>query len=371
MSILIKNQTQDIPNFSVIVNGYEYKNCWKSIHWENSMDNFCGGFGVATLDFFEEEPNLWQIKRGAEYKIKVNDEQVGNGFIDVVNKKYGGNTSCEIEFMGRDKLCDIVDCPFETPPSEFKNQTYLNIIKEFCKPFDITVTVDPIILNQVSKIKKQYTIDEGRTIAEQIAELCSNIGVLPISTGDGKLTLTQSTMINYCADIISDTNILEADFIDSGIDRFSKYIVKREGEPEKIYSTDKEWIYKIKENKYSDYFEDSNIKRYRPYIITDDDLKDKQACKERAEYEANIRASKSKTVTYTLEGWTEVKSGKVWKTNKLVLVKDKKLGLDELMLINSVSATYDDSGYTISLQLIDKNCYSLNEKIEANTEFSQ
>ena len=44
----------------------------------------------------------------------------------------------------------------------------------------------------------------------------------------------------------------------------------------------------------------------------------------------------------------------------LVLVADKKLDVNELMLINSVTQSYGSEGFTTNLELVGIECYSLN-----------
>jgi prophage tail gpP-like protein len=348
--------------FSIISNGFKYMDCWKSIEISMSMDNICNFISVSTIDFFVKNPKLWNIKKGSQYVAMIDGERVSLGYIDEINSNYSSEGS-EFKFTGRDKTCDLVDCSYDGDQSEFKKQTIRSIIQAYCTHFNIDLSVDPIVEAQANTIIKHYIIKKSRKCGEQIAELCTDNGILPISLGDGKLTLTKATLNNVSSDILTETNILSANMVDSDIDRFSDYITLTEGAPAKVFSTDADWISYQKENrKLIGTFSDTNIKRNRPYVILTDTATNLQQCEQRSKYEANIRAAKGLTVNYVLEGWIEVNSKKVWKPNTLVVVRDSNFSLNELMLVNSVILSYSpEEGYLTELELVRKDCYSLNE----------
>lgn len=373
MPRLIKsNFAQD--TFSIISNGFEYKDCWESIDITMSMENVCNEITVSTLNFFEDKLSIfkasddWKLKKGSKYIAKINDQIISTGYVDKIGVGYSADGSF-IEFYMRDKTSDLVDCPyFSEKISEFKNNTLLAIIENLCIPFGITVIVDPTVQELLSIVIPNYTIDQGRSVAELIVEECVKVGVLVITDGNGNLYLTQPTTQDICGDIITDTNIINADMGSSMTDRFSNYITKAEIKSDKLYNISEEqtWIEREKEGAYSS--TKRNIQdlelgdRFRPLILLSDTAQTIEDCVKRSVYEANIRKAKSLIINYVVEGWTEISTGLVRKPNKLVRVKDRMLGVEELMLVNGVNLNYNESGFQTTLELVRKECYSLNEQ---------
>lgn len=359
--------------FSILSNGFEYKDCWERIDINMSMNNICNEVNVGTLNFFESELGLfkasgdWKLKKGNEYYAKINNEIISTGYIDDININYSGDGS-EIGFYMRDKTSDLVDCPYYSETqNEFKKQKLGDIIIALCSPFSITVKIDPTVKTLTDTVLKSYTVDQGRSVIDCILDECVKLGILVTTDGLGNLLLTQPTLSDIASDILTDTNIINCDMGSSLKDRFSNYIVKAEIKPDKLYNVDQEqeWIEKEKEGGYTNKkkVEDRELaNRFRPYIMLSDTAQTIEDCVKRAVYEANIRKAKGLIINYTIEGWTQVNSGKVWKPNTLVQVNDYKLDVSELMLINSVNLSYESgSGFQTVLELVRKECYSLNE----------
>jgi prophage tail gpP-like protein len=358
--------------FTLISNGFKYEDCWEKIEIKLSIENVCNEINLGTLNFFENLLQLfkasddWNLKKGKPYTALINKEIISTGYVDEVEINYDSNGS-NIDFYLRDKTSDLVDCCFFSEKiSEFKNQKIINIINTLCLPFKINVIIDPVVTSLLNTIVPEYTIDQGRSVAELIVEECVKLGVLVTTDGLGNIILTQPNLYEVASDIITETNIISCRMNSSLKDRFSNYITKAEMKPDQLYNVDADqlWISKEKEGCYSNkrIVEDAELKeRYRPLILLSDTAQTIEDCVRRSFYEANIRRAKGLTITYELEGWTEVNSGKVWKPNKLVLVVDKKIDVNELMLINSVSLSYDN-GFKTTLELVRKECYGLTEQ---------
>lgn len=359
-------------SFSLACNGFLYEDCWKKIDIKMSMENICNEITLGTLNFFESELSLfkasdeWKIKKGDSYIARINNEIISIGYVDDISINYDGNGS-DIEFYLRDKTSDLVDCCFLSETiSEFLNQKYIDIVKTLCLPFKISVIVDPTVQLLVNSVIEKYTIDQGRNVAELIVEEGTKLGVLVITDGLGNLFLTQPTLNSISSDILTDTNVLSCNMKSSLKDRFSNYITKAELKPDQLYNvaSEQEWVQIEKNGSYKNTqsVEDVELKdRYRPIILLSDTAQTIEDCVKRSVYEANIRKARSLMISYTVEGWTEVNSKSVWKPNRLVMVIDKKLDVSELMLINSVQFSYDNSFKTV-LELVRKECYSLNEQ---------
>jgi prophage tail gpP-like protein len=359
--------------FMITANGFAYRDCWEKINIRSSMENICQEINLSTLNFFESELALfkasgeWKLSKGSEYIAFIDKERISTGYIDEIRIDYDGNGS-NIDFSMRDRTSDLVDCCYYNEDvSELKYQTIANIIRTLVLPFKINSMIDPSVISLLNTTLDNYTIDQGRSIAELIVEECVKLGVLVLTDSYGNLFLTQPNVTDISSDILTSSNIISASMSSSLKDRFSNYVTKAEMPPDKLYNVEsvQEWVQKEKAGSYTNRkkVEDRQLNnRYRPLILLSDTAQTIEDCVRRSLYEANIRMAKSLMISYTVEGWTEVNSGRVWRPNRLVKVSDKKLDVDELMLINAVELSFDPgSGFQTTLELVRKECYSLTE----------
>jgi len=324
--------TKVLDNFSLNVNNYNYVN-WSHMYIKKSMLEIAGEFAFETFDYTEGDFEKWKIKMGAEAKAVIGNTTICDGYIDKIPIKYGeGDFS--LQFVGRDKTADLVDCPYTGSNNEFKKQTVVAIIKKLCTPFSIEVTVEDSAKNTVLTTIETFKASEGVSVADLIIDLCRDIGVIPISLGDGKLTLTKATETGKTNDPIQyNVNASSGSYLQSDRDRFSNYTAKGYG-----IGTD--------EKSLSDYincsftFNDAVVSRNRPNIIFMDREADTGRCKSRARWEARLRAGLSRLIQYKIPSWTQ-SNGDIWGINKLVKVEDKLLDVNETLLIIEAKYLYD------------------------------
>jgi len=334
------------------INNVSYKG-FEQVQISRSMLNICGGFVVSANNFFQGGTNSQQIKIGQGVKIEIDGQLVLDGWIDKMPIEYGENTD-NIEIYGRDKTSDLVDCCFDFTPNEWKNQTVGNLIKNLCNPFGIAVEVDNTATTESNIKVETFKANEGIPVYELISELCRDQGILPLCYGDGKLTLTKAGG-NYADDSIVDgINILKGKLLLDNEDRYSSYKVKGYG-----IGTDEKAL--------ADFiscfgeFSDGIITRTRPYVEFAESVTNNGQCKKKAISIARLKAGLSRANVYSISNWIQT-TGKVWKINKLVRVKDRFAGIDTTMLIFSVDYTYYEEGGDITqIMVCDKNTFSLSE----------
>ncbi len=91
-------------------------------------------------------------------------------------------------------------------------------------------------------------------------------------------------------------------------------------------------------------------------------------CKKRAEWEANIRKTKSFSYSCEVVGFRQnlneigslgFAANPLWKPNQLVYVVDENGGIDDELLIKSVNYTQDLNGGSVTkLELVDRLAYT-------------
>jgi prophage tail gpP-like protein len=348
--------------FTLLCGGQRYVDCWEYIDIFRSMNTMTNSIAVKTTDFFKNSPIEWNIKMGNDYIAMINNEVISTGYIDEVRHHNSGRQQ-NITFKGRDKTADLVDCTYDGSKVQWVKQTALKILNDLCKPFNITVYTDPLVLSKVNTKINEFNANYGDSIMSLIQKAVLDKGVLALSTGDGKLTLTKSASFKFATDVLGANNVISSDLEMSDINRYSKYIVKG-------YYTGALKFTKAgafddgPEGSYTDTV--MNAKRYRPYLFFSDSAVDNNEAKERAEYEGRLRAGNSRRLSYTMEGWTEVLSGKVWNVNTLVSVKDQPFNINDTMLISEVHQSYDpEDGFQTVMKLVHKSTYDLEQKIKS------
>jgi len=349
---------------------------WKEVRVTQSLNNICGAFSFYTSEKYPENPQEWDLHLGKKCSIEIDDQTVLVGYIEDVNIDYDSEGH-NIQVMGRDVTCDLVDCTYNGTSREWKKQSLGNIVKAICNSFGITVKIE----NSVSSICREKVTDgtltsaEGEMAYELISRICKAKSILPVCYGDGFLTLTRAGTNGFAYDPIQlRYNVLSANAQLSNRERFYKYIVK--GTSVGIDEKDLWEIAGVKNNNITDSKNiaaiDSIIKRQnRVFTKIADGNVDIKTCNDLADWEKTTRAGNSRKYIYTLVDWTQ-SDGNIWKLNSLVNVIDPMFNLKKNLLISDIEYSFsDNSGTTVNLTVVSKSTYNiLQQKItEKNSAF--
>lgn len=348
--------------FSLTINGITYQSCWESIDITRSMETICGSIAVNTVNFFEESPELWNINIDDEYIADIDGQLISTGYIDDINQNYDTEDHV-IEFLGRDRTCALVDCSYYSENNVVSwsaGITVLQLITNLCSIYNIQVFPDKSVSDELNKVlTTDYIIDQGSTVSEEINKICLQHGMLALGITNGQLLLTRAEDFVSTTDIIQENNVISADFTNSHVDRFSKYIVKAQGNEDKFADLLSAYI-----NIEPGIATDDLVRRDRYLVILSEGSGNAELAKKQALYEARTRAGNSKQLTYVMEGWTEVTSGKLWMPNTLVNIVDNKFKFSNVMLLNEVNYTYSDGdGFTSTLNFVHPKKYSAEKVI--------
>ncbi len=332
------------------INNYSYTG-FEMVNILKNMNSLSGGFALTISRDLE---GIDDIRNGDSAVLKIDEKKVLTGWIDGVPVRYGKDYNW-IDFVGRDKTCDLNDCSFDFTPNEWRKQTVENIIKNLCKPFSIDITVDPYVIAEVSSIVDTYKANEGQFVSDSIMEICRDNSILPLCYEDGKLTLTKATIDRYMFDgVESGKNIDSAHLKQSNVKRFDSYTVKGQGIGNDFKST-------------SDFvspsgsFSDTVVSRTRPCVIFSELPTSIGLCQKRAKWEARVRAGLSRLVEYQVPNWTQG-DGSLWEINSLVRVDDSDLKINKMMLILGVNFLYSSKiGEVTRLSLVDKDTFNISD----------
>ena len=345
------------------VNGKSYGG-WTSATVEKSMFNLAGAFGLAATDIYPGQSAKWNIKLGDQCSVEINGQTIITGYIEDIPIDYDA-TSHNIQIGGRDKTGDLVDCSFDGDANEWDRLTVVNVIKEICKPFNISVAVHSSVSIPANTLwPEKFKANEGDVAFDLIARACRETAILPVSYGDGKLTLTRSATKNKAYDILElGKNIKRGRLEQSNKDRFQTYIVKGQA-----VGNDYKDLYSISAP--SGRKTDPVVNRYRPIIIFAEQDTSEGRCLEKAKWEANLHAGKSRRIEYEVQGWTQ-SNGEVWPLNGMVHIKDQFLNIkSKELLIAALSFNINSStGAVTRMTIVDPNTFDLLEPEKISTDF--
>jgi prophage tail gpP-like protein len=109
-------------------------------------------------------------------------------------------------------------------------------------------------------------------------------------------------------------------------------------------------------------FTDPVVRQGRQLAMVSSSSFSNEQCLLRAQWEASIRRTRSKTYSVAVDGFYS-STGSLWEVNTLVPVVDEFAGIDSKMLINTVSMTQDltseDGGSITVLGLVPQDSYKL------------
>lgn len=321
---------------------------------QTSVESISGAFSVSFPQFMQSDI-VKGLKNGSDAQILIGDVPVITGKVDSLRfvEKTGDKY---IVISGRDSTSDLIDCDYIETPNEWKKQTVLKIISDLCSPFNISVVAKGKAATAANTILETYKATEGMTIFNLISQICVDSLVMPVSLGDGKLTLVRSEDAAVIQSQINNPgNVIEMSFLADDSNRFSKYIAKGQGieEPEKGLQS---FL------KASGEFSDS-IMRYRPKTFFPENPTDSAKCISRAKWEAKYRAGISRLFSYTLVGWTQ-ENKKPWSIHSLISVNDETLNTEKELYCDEILFRRDGSKDVSVINLVPKFTFSIEDKIE-------
>jgi prophage tail gpP-like protein len=353
----------DDTEIVLVVEGLRYQG-WKEIEVVKSINNLATTFGFLISDKYPGDPNRWPIKLGQSCSVEINkvdavkfeSTKIAQGYIEEVDIRYDAG-SHSLNFSGRDITGDLVDCChyYDDYPNEWKKQSIYSIVDSLCSRFDIPVIVDPTVTTDSAHVIPSFKNNEGDRVVDLIARACMTKAILPVSYGDGKLTLTRAGLTRRAADTLkSGVNILSGHCILSNLDRHSEYVVKGYG----IGNDDKDLASIVQPQGVAD---DNVILRHRPLVLLAEAATTNKGCEDRARWESRVRMGQSRLYSYDVQGWTQT-TGDIWPLNGMVRVEDDLFGIEEELLIGEVTYRLsEDEGRKVRLTVVDPSSYELIE----------
>ena len=289
---------------------------------------------------------------GDRCTIEINDQQVIDGFIEEMPVSYDDSDHI-VNIIGRDNTGDLVDCQHDAADSEWKGLTVSRLIQRLCDPFSIAVVVDAGAVNAASEVVETFVANNFETIAQMIGRLARDYGLIVISRGDGKLTLTSiSDSRPTVDDVVAGFNVSNVTQHSSNQNRFSSYKIKGVG-----LSTDnksiEDWVSP------SGQFSDEKIERFRPMVSFSETVTNSALAKRKAQYEGRMRAGFSRRLEYNF--FDSIQSnGAIWEFHSKTNVVDDRFDLNDEKIIVELDYLFDEEqAFTTRGTLVDPDTFDI------------
>lgn len=322
---------------------------WSEVDVTIGLEQIAGGFAISlTEKWLDDDGSAHErpVDPGAACRVELAGEVVIDGYIDASTAAMSDDGH-RISIQGRDKTADLVDSSAVHEPDEWRGETLEEVVRRLAAPFGVPVTMkadagapfgDP----------NPFKVQQGEAAFDAIDRACRLRGVLPVPDGKGGLLLTRGDPEGAAEALTEGENIEAAEVAIDHSGRFSKYTVKAQ-------SAGSDGFYGEEAASPKAEASDGGIKRYRPMmIIAEVAGADVQV---RANWEANVRAARSRTVSVTVSGWRQG-SGGIWRINRTTPVDLPSLGIKETLLIVETRFTKDpDQGTHTHLKLMAKDAF--------------
>jgi prophage tail gpP-like protein len=327
-------------NLELKVNGVNYGG-WQTIEVKRSIEELAGSFRLGYFDHWIEGGQALPIEEGDECEITIDGTQVLAGYVDEFHGDYDLDTHT-LSVEGRSFAGDLCDSSAIFKSGQWRQTTLKQVALDLCAPFDIGVMTG----GDGNLVK--FGIQQGESVFEVLERAARSQGVLLTSSANGSISFVQPGAKTTSTRIELGVNVKRSSLRGSWKERFGSYLVKGQSPGA------------------ADFFgvaaaqpapgkaTDDDVDRYRPLIVMPE-THARSDLQKRAVWERNIRAGRSRRYRYQVPGWSRAEG--LWEPNLMVHVADDFWGLDDDLLVASVTLRRDDDGSTAELELASKEAF--------------
>lgn len=334
-------------NLVLHLDGQRYEG-WKGITIVNSLQQVADSFSLSLSDAWLAPRKLSAPQVGMPATISLDNDVIAAGYLEDVDLSYGDGQH-EISVTGYSKAYDLLVCSNTITSKNYNNVTLLELARQLCKPFGISVTADADVGRPFS-----CTLDPGQPIMDLLIEYSRYRGVVFTSTSTGDLLITKAGTVRTQTALALGINILRAAPRFSARDVYTEYHVVGQdaganwsGDDEKSPSSTRTAYYD-KQRLYG---------RYKPLVIACDSPVSESDCVARSKAEAASRWARARQVIYTVAGWRQFEKGPLWPVNQRVRIDDAYAGIAEDQLIVERRLILDQRGQRTELLVMPPAAY--------------
>jgi prophage tail gpP-like protein len=327
---------------------------WEKVELSRSLEAASGSFSVQV-----SSPEGIPIRGGQEVAVLVAGHVVLRGFVDVVEAR-GGARESSFVIGGRDRTADLVDCSELTEPGEWFDLELVRLAELIAEPFGVEVRS---LLEEELEPFPRFARQSGETAWSALERACRLRGVLAHSSGDGALVLTRPGRSLADTALILGRNVKQWATQENLRQRFSHYVVRgQSGGSDEFYADQAALVEATAD--------DPEPGRFRPLLVLAEGALVFENARDRAQWEATVRAARAQTASVVVAGWRQRPGGRVWEINERVHVVLPPVGLDQVLLVNSLAFTRDrEEGTLTEIGLTRADAYDPQPEVDPEEGF--
>ena len=342
---------------SLEINGQRYIN-FLSAQVNLSIEDLCNTFSFSTSP---EGSKQIPVRIKDECSVYVDGELVTTGYVEKITGS-GDSSSHIISISGRDKTSDIVDSRINVLDDLNGDLTLKEVAERVISHIESSLDVKDLTDGaKFNAVDMGIAPEPGENCFDFLEKLAKRQSALLTSDSSGNLVLykyspesVNSPLVNRVNDSGSN-NIISYNFKFDNSKRYFFYAVKSNRSLSSLFFSVKQNA-NLSVDVQGDVI-DKDIQNGRQYVVTGENAGTTSQQVERAEWERDIRASRSRTYSCVVPGFRNQEGG-IWQTNMLVKVVDEHADISDSLLVNSVQFSYGQQGALTSLGLVNKDSYT-------------
>lgn len=350
-----------------------------------TMQALCGSFEFSTSGGDELTLITKDIKLFSLAEIYADGVKIMSGYVEVLNISYSAD-SYSVVISGREKTCDVVDTRITTNFVNTQTRTFFDLITQAFKAVGFSIpstNVINIVNNSITASEAFASTDfqiagDGQSLYDFLNLYAQKQFIVLITNENGDIELTNSGSEISGYDIVNfkgvdvENNIFKASVTYNVSQLFNTYQYRCN--PNFVDVFDQQATSAEQSTIVHTSTPDNSVRVGRQYIDIDSEIYTLAKLKERVAWKMQTVQANARQYNVTLNGHTFIQRleptninnflnseslVKPLKINQLVNVKDDICGIDEIMLIDTLVYTMNESGNTLEITLVNKNAYTL------------
>lgn len=327
---------------------------WKTVSVSRSIDSASGQFEITS-----PSRSPYPLAPGDPVEIYAGDDLLLRGHADLVERSISAKQA-GVRIAGRDNTADLVDCSAADNPSEWADILLPALARQIAAPFNVSV-------DDFSGPKAPFEVFHlrpGDTAWALIERACRLRGVLVYPDGTGRLVLREAGRDISEFELVLGENLVAATFTGDDSQRFRTYTVR--GQRTGSDAAFGDMVARVEGEA-----GDLGARGGRELVIIAEATVTNQTAKERAQWEATVRAANAVRFEGTLTDWrkdpSDAKSA-LWTVNELVAVRAPELSMDGYLLVRAVTFKQSEAAQSTELSLVRRDAYQPQPDLQAEDD---
>ena len=296
---------------TLIVGGRRFAG-WKEVRVTRGIEQAASDFDISASQRWPGLDERFEIPDGSPCEIWIGDDKVMTGYVDVVSVKRGDNEAA-VQFRGRSKTADLVDCSPDYTLAELAGLDLAAVARKVAQPFG--VQIDARASGPTFAVA---SANHGETAWKVIERLARQSQILVMDDAEGRLVLARLASEKSSDRLVHpEDGLVSFTTTRDSSKRFSECRVKAQAGGRWAWgagstSSVPETLAHVEGS-----FRDAGVTRYRPKTILNEGAAKKSGAGARAEWECRRNIGKALVLAATRVGWRQ-RDGSLWVPNLLV-----------------------------------------------------